>query len=242
MALRKFFVDLDLQQNKLKNTTFETVDTSAVTGFAGQIAFDSTTGKLAFYNGSTSAWEVLGQLAVDTVNYKGSIAHNATAPSGMNTGDMYIFSSAGQVTWSTVPVGTIVQSGDFAIYNGSEFDIIQGNVIAASTTEAGYVRLATQTEANTGSDAATAISPATLEGVRTNRKFVQSVSFTAQAIGTSGTALTHNLNSQNVQVTVYDSADAQIEVAVVATDANTVTLTSNVALTGTRVVVHGFKA
>lgn len=242
MALRKFFVDLDLQQNKLKNATFETVDTG-VAGFTNQVGFNSA-GKLVFYNSSTSAWEVLGEVAVDTVNYKGAIAANATAPASPNAGDMYVFSSGGALTWTGAPANTVVQQGDFAIYSPtSSWDIIQGNIIPATTTEAGVAALATQGDVNSGTGSSTIVTPATLEGYRQNKKVVQSYTVTGQAISTTpGTSITHGLNTTALQVTVYDSNGAQIEVAVVVTDASTVTLTSNSALTNTTVVVQGFKA
>ena len=235
MAQRKFYVDLDLNKNELISAALHNVAVSGVTSPAtGQVAFDTDSNKMAFYNGSS--WETVGQLAVDTVNYKGGVAASGTVSSPDN-GDMYIFTSAGTATNFG---GVVVQSGDFAIYNGSSWDIIQSNIVAASETEAGYVELATDAEANTGSDTSRAITPANLEYVRQQKTFASVKEFTNQNISDPGTALTHNLNTKSVAVSVYDSSDNQIEVQVVATSVNAVTVTSNVALTGCRVVVVGY--
>ena len=236
MAQRKFYVDLDLNKNELISAALHNVAVSAVVSpVAGQVAFDTASNKMAFYNGSS--WEVVGQLAVDTVNYKGGIAASGTV-SAPDNGDMYIFTSAGTATNFG---GVVVQSGDFAIYNGSSWDIIQSNIVAASETEAGYVELATNAEANTGSDTVRAITPANLEYVRQQKTFASVKEFTNQTlVADTGLSLSHNLGTKSIQVAVYDSSDNQIEVQVVSTSTSAVTLTSNVGLSGVRVVVVGY--
>lgn len=49
--------------------------------------------------------------------------------------------------------------------------------------------------------------------------------------------VTHNLGKKFVQVSVYDSTGNKIEVNVVVTDLNTLSVTSTVALTGVTIVV-----
>ena len=238
MAQRKFYVDLDLNKNQLISAALQNVAVSGIASPAtGQVAFDTVVNKLAFYDGS--AWQYAGEVSLDTVSYKGGIAHSATEPSPKEKGDMYVFTSAGTASWT---VGSqVVQTGDFTIYSGSQWDVIQQNIVAASETEAGYVELATDAEANTGSDTSRAITPSNLEYVRQQKTFASVKEFTAQSlVANTGLALSHNLNTKSVQVAVYDTNDAQIEVQVVATSTAAVTLTSNVSLSGVRVVVTGY--
>lgn len=244
MAQRKYFVDLDLNKNQLKQARLENVAVSGVVSpGTGQVAFDTATNKLAFYNGST--WEVVGQLDVTTVNYRGSVAYDAAEPSPADTGDMYIFSTGGTNGSAWWEGSQTVQAGDFVIYNNNggadTWSIIQKNVEAASETVAGYVELATNAEANTGSDTTRAITPGNLEYVRQQKTFASVKEFTSQSIGPSGTNIDHNLNTKSVSVSVYDTNDNQVEVQVVTSTVNRVVVTSNTSESGCRVVVVGYK-
>lgn len=235
MAQRKFFVDVDLNQNQLKRAVVENRVASG-SGVAGQIAFDTATNKFAFYNGSS--WEVVGQLAVDTVNYKGGIAYNASEPSPKDQGDMYIFNSGGTNGSAWWTGSQVVQAGDFVIYSGSAWDVIQKNVEAASETVAGYVELADDTETNAGTDATRAVSPRRLSDYRLNKKLAASyIESPVNLVANTGYAVTHGFNSTLVQVVVYDSTSTQIEVEVVVTSATVVTLTSTSNINGCKVIV-----
>lgn len=235
MAQRKFFVDIDLNQNELKQAVVENRVASGA-GVAGQVAFDTVTNKFAFYNGSS--WEVVGQLEVDTVNYKGGIAYDAAEPSPKDQGDMYIFTSAGTngtPWWS----GTgAVEAGDFVIYNGSQWDVIQKNVEAASESVAGYIQIADTNETNDGTVDNKAVSPKNLSNYRINKKLAASYIETGvNLVADTGYPVIHGFSSSLVQVVVYDSTSQQIEVEVVVTDSTTVTLTSTASLNGCKVIV-----
>ena len=235
MAQRKYFVDLDLNKNYLKQARLENTVVSGVAGVSGQVAFDTATNKLAFYNGTS--WEVVGQLDVSTVDYKGGIAFDAAQPSPKQTGDMYIFTTAGTVTWAS---NAVVQAGDFVIYDGTKWDVIQKNVEAASESVAGYVQLATDTETNAGTVNTKAVSPRRLSDYRLNKKLASTYVVSSTAISTSGTNIDHNLNSDLVSVSVYDSDGYQIEVQVLIANNNRVTLTSGTtSLSACKVVVVG---
>lgn len=232
MAAKKFFVDLDLQKQSLKQARLENIAVSGVSNAAtGQVAFDTASGKMAFYNGS--GWEVVGQLAVDTVNYKGGIAASGTVGSPDN-GDMYIFTDGGTATNFG---GSVVQSGDFAIYDGTKWDIIQKNIEAASTTVAGYVELADTEETNAGTDNTRAVTPAGLKAFQDqeNKTIVRKRTYTGQDLS-SPVVLTHGLGNNNVMVSVYDESDGSEIIASVVKGSGTVTVSSNIAVTVTVVI------
>ena len=234
MAEKKFFVDLNLNKNALKSAALENVAVSGVTSPAsGQIAFDTASSKMAFYNGAS--WEVVGQLAVDTVNYKGGVGHDGSVATPDN-GDMYIFTTAGTATNFG---GGVVQAGDFAIYSGSAWDVIQKNIEAASTTVAGYVELATSEETITGTDTVRAVTPAGLKAWQdqADKTVVRKKVFTSQTISTTPNSLSHDLGA-SVAVTVYDTDGYQIEVGVQIGN-GTVVLVANSSIAGCKVVIEG---
>lgn len=120
------------------------------------IAYADDTNKMYYSNGTT--WLELGIIA-GAMTFKGTVAFNAVEPSSPATGDTYIFTTAGSNTWE----GTnVVEIGDLVIWDGSAWKFIQNNIGAASETVAGYVELATNAEAITGSDTARAVHPAGL--------------------------------------------------------------------------------
>ena len=94
---------------------------------------------------------------------------------------------------------------------------------SASTSTAGIVRLATQTEVNTGTDATIAVTPSTLANWSGRiRKFAADL---GDGSATSYT-ITHNLNSRDVIVRVFPNSGQydDVEVDVQRTTVNTVVL------------------
>jgi hypothetical protein len=235
MASKKFFVDIDLQKQQLKQVRIENVvNASGVsTPVSGQMVFDTTRSRMAFYNGTS--WEFLNQVAVDTINYKGAIAHDGLV-SNPDVGDMYIFNSAGTATNFG---GAVVQVGDFAIYNGSSWDIIQGNVVSASESTAGIVRLATSEETITGTDNTIATSPANITAwaTQSDKTVVRKRVYAGEPLSTTPNVLTHGIGSDNPMVMVYeDSTGAEI-ICDIIKGSGTVTVTTNTAVTATVVIM-----
>lgn len=97
------------------------------------------------------------------------------------------------------------------------------SVPAATTSTAGKVRLATQTEVNTGTDATTAIAPSTLAG--SNYAKLKYATTIGDGSATSYT-VTHNLGTRDVTVQVYQNTGSYEEVIVETqhTTTNSVTL------------------
>lgn len=98
----------------------------------------------------------------------------------------------------------------------------------ASETGTGLIELATQAEVNSGTDTTRAVTPATLQGKlglgsgQSNaRKFVQTLSTSATTY-----TITHNLNSQDVNVTIRQVASpfAEVEAEVTHPTVNTVVI------------------
>ena len=110
---------------------------------------------------------------------------------------------------------------------------------AASTSSAGIVQLATQAEVDTGTDALKVVTPATLAGsAYASRKFNANV---GDGTATSY-AVTHNLNTRDVQVEVYRNSgnfdDVLVEIQ--RTSVNVVTLVFDTApaANGFRVMIR----
>lgn len=236
MASKKFFVDIDLQKQQLRQVRIENVTAASgvSTPVSGQMVFDNTQKRMAFYNGTS--WEFLNQVSVDTVNYKGAIAHNGSV-SNPDVGDMYIFNSAGTATNFG---NKVVQIGDFAIYNGTSWDIIEGNVVSASETTAGIVRLATSAETITGTDNTIATSPAdiTAWANQSNKTVVRKRVYSSEVfVALTPKVYTHGIGTDNPIVMVYeDATNAEIIVDIIK-GTGTVTVTSNSAIASATVVI-----
>lgn len=108
----------------------------------------------------------------------------------------------------------------------------------ATETQTGLIELATQAEANTGTDAVRAITPATLRGVLAITGTLSLARKYSQLLSTSATSytITHGLATQNVTVSVRDTATpfAEVEVDVTIPNATSVIVAFNVAPTANK--------
>jgi len=239
MAAKKYFVDIDLNKNELVSAVLQNIASGSVsTPVAGQIIFDSGDSVLKYYDGEN--WQASQTRLEGALQYKGAILHDASAPADPQTGDLYVFSSAGTTTafGATAPKD-VVEIGDFLIYNGTSWDLIQSNVINASTTDKGIVELATDAETITGTDDGRAITPSNLTAWadQSDKTVVRKRVYSNQTIATTGTTLTHGIGSDDPQVVVYDSNDDEVDV-LIEIGSGTVTLTVNgTNLTGNTVVI-----
>lgn len=94
-----------------------------------------------------------------------------------------------------------------------------GEVPAASTTTQGKVQLATQSEAEAKTNTDKAVTPASLA------RFTQQRQYLIGDGTTMSIAITHNLNNEWPEVSVWEVATrAQVDVDVVSTNANVITL------------------
>lgn len=103
----------------------------------------------------------------------------------------------------------------------------------ATTTQRGLIELATQAEVSAGSDTERAVTPATLAGVLNVGGSISLARKYSQVLSTSATSYTinHGLATQNVSVSVRDTATpfAEVEVDVTIPNATSVVIAFNTA-------------
>lgn len=238
MAKYDWWTDVSLNKNQLLQARFEVLAAAPTSPGQAQIYFNSTDNN--FYGWNGTSWINLSLVITNAVTIKGEITNantNPSAPSNPSTGDTwFITTNAGTVG------GLTVEIGDQLVRSSSGWFVIQANLQAASTTIAGFIRLATQSEANAGSLNSVAISPSTLAGYLSNflyqRKSATNISSLA---ANTPTTVTHGLNvlsQDDVIVQCYQS-NAQIGLSVKSSSVNAVLIESNQTLGNVKVVVVG---
>ena len=235
MAAKKYFVDLNLNKNQITELSLENRIEDPNAPVSGEIYFNSIDKKIKFYDGSS--WQSIGQISADYVVYKGTLTHSASLPSSPKTGDLYIFSSSGTaVNFNNQKA----ESGDFVIYNGSTWDIIQKNLNLETATDSvsGLIQLATQNEVNDGTDNAKAITASTLDGYRLNKTLISVLLFENQTVTVAGVTLTHNLGNKNLNLEFYQDNE-KIILGYTTPTINTVVVKSTFELQNINIIVMG---
>lgn len=241
MAAKKYFVDIDLNKNQLLNTVLEntTEALAALNQTLGQIIFDTGSKTLKYFDGAK--WQSSETRLEGALQYKGPIAHDTTANLNEQKGDLYIFNTPLSGSAKAASFGNAtVEKGDFAIWNGATWDIIQGNTVEATDEQKGVVELATQADFN--SEAANvAITPANISAwanpVGGNKSILRKEVISPVTIKTDGsTLISYTLPSGNPTVRVYDFENNEIEVAIENVNGQ-IKLTSNSEIPNTTVVV-----
>lgn len=169
MAEKKFFVDINLQGNKLSNAVVGQ-NTAMTTGGAFQYNANDT--RLEYFNGSTT--EQVANLS-DIQAVTGGLIFQGGYDASTNTPDItdgtaskgffWVVTTAGSFLGDSVQIGdSIIAKIDNAGTTLADWIILQGNVVIATETVDGISRLATQAEANAGTESgAVVITPATLQ-------------------------------------------------------------------------------
>lgn len=240
--------DLDLVRvSELKQARIQNITTSDRTTLGGSlggtntglIVYDTDLGSLYIWDGS--AWDPVGVSISGTMTLKGVVAHNASEPGSPVTGDYYIFNSAGQNTWE---VDETIEAGDMVIWDGTNWQYINRNVYAATETLAGKIEIANTSETNAGSDDTRAVTPAKLAGFATNRAFSKTYFASGLTlVADTPLTVTHNLGLQNRNafvINTMNSSHSTISLDADSVDANSLTLTSAVGLSGVYVTIIGF--
>lgn len=241
MAKKKFLVDIDLTLNQLLNSRLEngTGYVTGGTGSIGRLMYDTTTSRVLYDTGTTIQTVANLSDISGLLDFKGGYdaltnTPNLTTPTvgTVLKGDFYVVTVAGTFFGVSLEIGDSLIA---EIDNPSaltDWVILQGNVVYASETVAGIIRIATQPETNAGTDDLTAVTPLKLSTYVANQGFTKKVVFTGQTLSTTVLTLTHNLNTRAVQVEVYDSStNEQYEVQIVPNTVNTVQITTNSTVT-----------
>ena len=170
MAEKKFFVDINLQGNKLVNGT---VGANSSMTKAGSFGFNESNSRLEYFNGSTlqeianlsDISAVTGGLILQGGYDADTNTPNITDGTALK-GFFWVVTVAGSFLGESVQIGdSIIAKIDEAGATLSDWLILQGNVVIATDTVDGISRLATQTEVNDGTEGgAVVITPATLQG------------------------------------------------------------------------------
>jgi hypothetical protein len=231
---------LNARIHNVDNTTVATLAGTLNTGHKGLIVYNTEEEGLYFWDGA--AFVAASSTIAGAMTFKGGIAHNATEPATPSTGDLWVFNSAGTNTWNSG--SREVEIGDSAVWNGSDWNIIQANVVTATESVKGVVELATTTEATTGTDTERAVTPAGLAARESGRKLARSY-FASGVSVSANTPFTveHNLALQNrnaFTINIMDSNHSAVMMDVDSVDQNNLTITSSIALTGLHVFVVGF--
>jgi hypothetical protein len=247
MATKVFLHDLNLNFNQLLNAKFQVLATDPVAPQEGQFWFNSAEDRVKYYDGvSTQLVANLNDIT-GLLDYKGGYDAAANTPNLDATptagtifkGDTYTVTVAGTFYTEDVQVGDmlIAEIDDPAAL--SDWTLVERNQNPASTTVAGYIRLATQAEVNAGVATDLAVSPATLQGYLATLSLVESFTTTV-SVGTAQGAvnINHGLGSTSVIVSAY-LANEEVGITVTRVDANNITVEANGATVSIDVVVIG---
>jgi hypothetical protein len=170
MAEKKFFVDINLQGSALTNATIGTNSSMTKAG-----SFRYNEGRLEYYDGVLNSIQEVANLRDIAAVTGGLIFQGGYDPTtdtpDITNGDAYkgffwAATVAGTFLGESVQVGdSIVAKVDGAGATAADWLILQGNIVIATDSVDGISRLATQTEANDGTEGgAVVITPATLQG------------------------------------------------------------------------------
>lgn len=171
MAEKKFFVDINLQGSALTNAKIGT--NTGIGSTEGAFGYDSASHRLQYFNG-TATKDVANLSDISAVTggliFQGGYDPTTDTPDITDgtalKGFFWAATAAGTFLGESVQVGdSIVAKVDAAGATITDWLILQGNVVIATETVDGISRLATQAEADAGTEAgAVVITPATLQG------------------------------------------------------------------------------
>lgn len=165
---KKFFVDINLQGNALNNAT---IGSNSDMTKGGSFQFNNQ--RLEYYDGY-SVQEVANLTDIAAVTgglilqggYDAATNTPDIADGNADKGFFWVVTVAGSFLGESVQVGdSIIAKIDSASASIGDWLILQGNVVIATDTVDGIVRLATQAEVDAGTEGgAVVVTPATLQG------------------------------------------------------------------------------
>lgn len=231
------FADVDLNGGQIF-ARFPNLPVAPTNPKAGQFYYNTTSEKV-FLWGSNS-WIDLSFFVASPMSIKGEISNAASAPGYPGTpgiGDVWLITSqAGTVG------GVDVEIGDELVYSASGWFVLQRNLKQATQVLAGFVRFATDAEAQAGADSSLAISAATLAKTLSTGGYARKVRATFASLSANvATSITHGLgvaNQEDIQVSCWQGG-RPIFLDVAATSGNSITVQSNTTLGNVTVIIIG---
>jgi hypothetical protein len=186
--------------------------TSLATSSAVKAYIDATVGGLGNLEGGWNA-------------SSGTFPVGTTPVAGTKKGDYWYVTTAGTTGGVAFNVGDVIiaKVDNASTTLASDWIQLEVNRDQATETVLGVIKLATQTQVNTGTDDTTAVTPLKLKTYLDNN-----VGGYAANVGNASAtsfALTHGLNTRDVIVSVYDNTTyEQVIVDIVATSTTVVTV------------------
>ena len=254
MAVKQFYHDIDLVKiGQLTNARIQNVADATELGNitspgTGQVAYQVDTATLMAYNGSAWVPAVPDVEVTGDVIFKGTVDASGANISGQVeavSGYQYVVTTAGTLVLAgvTFSPSAVAEVGDVILFTStSQAYVFQRNDIAATTDTAGNVELATTAETTAGTDTARAVTPAGLAAaMQTNLYTRQYSAVVATVNADEATTVSHGLALVDRDAFVVNVmlGNTQISVDVDSVDANSLTITSSVALSNVRVTVVG---
>lgn len=233
MANKKFYVDIDLQSNKLDNATIGT--NSQIASLAGSFQYDAVSARLQYNDGSIIQDVANLNDVVGLLNFKGDYnaatnTPNLTSPASgsVEKGDFWVVTTAGTFFGEAVKIGDslIAKVDDPSAL--TDWVRVQSNVDLATTTVAGITFLATQAQVDTGTEpGAYAVTPATLQTKIDDQSLVVTIPSWAGSAGNYTAVIVHNLAADGVLVSFVDSSNNAADFAYTVDNTNQITVKSN---------------
>lgn len=225
----------DALMNPLTTAAITSLASTLGAGHKGLMVYDNELLLLKIWNGTSFVTPPVTQSGLTP---KGNKAFNDTEPASPVVGDLYVFTSAGTNTWEG---STVVQIGDQVYWDGAAWSFIQGNTIAGTESIAGVVELATQAETNTGTDDVTVVTPLKLATYVAGTRKLAKTYFNASVTTVADTPLTINhalaLQNRDAYLLSFKVSNSEVAVDTDSIDINNCSITTNVALTGSIIVI-----
>lgn len=244
MSTLKIGVDLDLENNQIKNVRAENLASATPSiSTVGRYFYNTTTNRLNYDNGTTIV-EVANLTDVaGLLDYKGGYnsttnVPNLTVGTGILKGDYYVVTVAGTFFGTALEIGDSLFSNKDTPIVLADWTLVQGNVVVATETVTGISKIATQALVNAGINDTDFLTPLKLKTATFLPKKFISASTTVG--GGTPVTITHGLNNISPVVSVKLDSTGEIYYLTIGNfTTNTFDVTKNGANTNVTVTVIG---
>lgn len=255
MSAKQYYHDIDgvkvSQLVNIRKHNVTTVERAALAltlgvGNTGLFVYDTDTKLEYTWDGTQFVGAAVN--VVGDVIFKGIIT-DLSDPANVEpvSGYEYVIGTAGTLTVAGVTFipSAVVEIGDRVLFtSATEAYVQQRNDEQATEAALGNVRLASQSEVNAGTDAVKAVTPLTLQGKLDAQLYTKQYFATVTLVAATPLTVTHSLGLVDRDAFQINTmlGNSQVSLDVDSVDANSLTLTSLVALAGVKVTVTGAKA